>query len=89
MRFDTTATGEDLAFRPDIHAEERDTLYLRNLQRRSRRLQKVKIKNMVVVLDPDTNQVFDFASFEDSQRLIQIGLRSAPGEIRFFSSVIV
>lgn len=89
MRFDTTATGEDLAFRPDIKAEERDTLYLRNLQRRSRRLQKVKVKNIALILDPDTNQVFDFASFEDSQRLIQVGLRSAPGEIRFFSSVIV
>jgi len=89
MRFDTTATGEDLAFKPDVRGEERDTLYLRNLQRRSRRLQKIKIKDMVVVLDPDTNQIFDYASFEDSRRLIQIGLRSAPGEIRFFSSVIV
>jgi hypothetical protein len=89
MRFDTTATGEDLAFKPDVRGEERDTLYLRNLQRRSRRLQKVKIKDMVIVLDPDTNQVFDYASFEDSKRLIQLGIRTAPGEIRFFSSVIV
>ena len=89
MRFDTTATGEDLAFKPDVRGEERDTLYLRNLQRRSRRLQKVKVKDMVIVLDPDTNQVFDYASFEDSKRLIQLGIRTAPGEIRFFSSVIV
>lgn len=89
MRFDTSATGEDLAFKPDVRGEERDTLYLRNLQRKSRRLQKAKVKNMVIVIDPDTNQVFDFASFEDSQRLIQIGLRTAPGEIRFFNSVIV
>lgn len=89
MRFDTTATGEDLAFKPDIRDEEKDALYLRNLQRRSRRLQKVKVKNIVIVLDPDSNQVFDYASFEDSKRLIQIGVRTAPGEIRFFNSVVV
>lgn len=89
MRFDTTATSEDLAFGPDVRKEERDTLYLRNLQRRSRRLQKVKVKDIVIVLDPDTNQVYDYASFEDSKRLIQLGIRTAPGEIRFFSSVVV
>lgn len=88
MRFDTTATSEDLAFKPDIRGEERDTLYLRNLQRRSRRLQKVKVKDMAIILDPDSNQVFDYASFEDSKRLIQLGIRTGPGEIRFFSSVI-
>jgi hypothetical protein len=80
MRFDTTATGEDLAFKPDVRGEEKDTLYLRNLQRRSRRLQKVKVKNIVVVLDPDTNQVFDFASFEDSQRL-RLTLRNNPEKL--------
>ena len=87
MRFDTTSTGEDLAFKPSYMNDERDTLYMRNIVRKSRRLQKIKVKNMALLIDPDTNEIFDLPSFEDSKRLIRLGIRSAPGEIRFFTSV--
>jgi hypothetical protein len=40
------------------------------------------------VLDPDTNEVFDAPAFQDTQRLIRMGIRTAPGEIRFFTSVV-
>ena len=88
MRFDTTSTGEDLAFKPSYTGDERDTLYMRNIVRKSRRLQKIKVKGMALLIDPDTNEIFDLPSFEDSKRLIRLGIRSAPGEIRFFTSAI-
>lgn len=88
LRFDSTSTSEDLAFNPSYKNDDRDTLYLRNIQRKSRRLQKVVVKGIVILIDPDTNQVFDYPAFEDTKRLIQLGLRTAPGEIRFFTSVV-
>jgi hypothetical protein len=88
MRFDTTATGEDLAYKPGFKTDDLDTLYLRNVQRKTRRLQIVKAKGLVFVIDPDTNEVFDAPAFQDTQRLVRLGIRSAPGEIRFFTSVV-
>jgi hypothetical protein len=88
MRFDTTATGDDLAYKPGFKTDDLDTLYLRNTQRKSRRLQIVKAKQIVFILDPDTNEIFDSTAFQDTQRLIRIGIRTAPGEIRFFTSVV-
>jgi hypothetical protein len=88
MRFDTTSKPEDLAFRPNYMTEEKDTLYMRNIIRKARRLQKVKVKGIMMILDPDTNEVFDFLAFEDTQRLLKIGLRTSLGEIKFFTSVV-
>ena len=59
-----------------------------NIQRRTRRLQIVRAKGIMFVLDPDTNEVFDAPAFQDTQRLIRMGFRTAPGEIRFFTSVV-
>jgi hypothetical protein len=83
MRFDSTVTGEDLAFKADLKTEDRDDTYLRNMQRRKRRLQKVQIKQMVFLLDPDTKEVFDGPAFEDNQRLLRIGMMTSPGQIRW------
>jgi hypothetical protein len=88
VRFDTTAKGDDLSYKPNILTDERDTLYLRNITRRNRRLQIVKAKDIVLVIDPDTNEVFDAPAFQDTKRLIKIGIRTSPGEIRFFTSVV-
>jgi hypothetical protein len=88
MRFDTTATGEDLAYKPGFKNDDLDTLYLRNIQRKNRRLQLVKAKGLLFVLDPDTNEVFDAPSFQDTKRLLRLGIRTAPGEIRFFTSIV-
>lgn len=85
MRFDSQTKGEDLAYKPGFKNDDLDTLYLRNVQRKTRRLQLVKAKNIVFVLDPDTNEVFDGPAFQDTQRLVKLGIRTAPGEIRFFS----
>jgi len=85
MRFDASATNEDLAFNPSYIKDERDTLYLKNIQYRKRRLQKIRVKGIVMVLDPDTNEIFDSSAFEDVSRLIKIGIRSAPNEIRFLT----
>lgn len=83
MRFDTAATGEDLAFKPSIKAEESDLTYLRNTTRKKRRLQKVQIKQMVFYIDPDTKEVFDGPAFEDKERLLRIGELTSPTQIRF------
>lgn len=85
MRFDSTTKGEDLAYKPGFKSDDLDTLYLRNVQRKTRRLQLVRAKGIVFVLDPDTNEVFDAPAFQDTKRLVKLGIRTAPGEIRFFS----
>jgi hypothetical protein len=87
MRFDTTVGAEDLAFKPKITQDETDSLYTKNIQRKSRRLQKIKVKGIALLIDPDTNEVFDLPSFDDTKRLIRLGKRVAPGEIRFFTPV--
>lgn len=83
MRFDSTTTGEDLAFKPDLNTNDLDESYLRNMQRRKRRLQKVQIKQMVFLIDPDTKEVFDGPAFEDNQRLLRLGQMTSPGQIRW------
>jgi hypothetical protein len=83
MRFDSTVQGEDLAFKPDIKMDESDLTYLRNTQRRKRRLQKVAIKQMVFLLDPDSKEVFDGPAFEDNQRLLRVGLLTSPTQIQW------
>jgi hypothetical protein len=83
MRFDSTVTGEDLAFKPNIKQEDLDSTYLRNLQRRKRRLQKVSIKGMVFLIDPDTKEVYDGPAFEDGQRLMKMGMLASPVQIRW------
>jgi hypothetical protein len=83
MRFDSTVTGEDLAFKSNIKQEDLDSTYLRNLQRRKRRLQKVSIKGMVFLLDPDTKEVFDGPAFEDGNRLMRMGVLASPVQIRW------
>jgi hypothetical protein len=87
MRFDSATKGEDLAYKPGFKSDDLDALYLRNIQRKTRRLQIVKAKGLLFVLDPDTNEVFDAPAFQDTQRLVKLGIRTAPGEIRFFSVV--
>lgn len=87
MRFDSTAEGEDLAFKPDIKTEDLDETYLRNMQRRKRRLQKVAIKTMVFLIDPDTKEVFDGPAFEDNNRLIRIGTMTTPGQIQWIQGL--
>jgi hypothetical protein len=83
MRFDSTVTGEDLAFKPNIKQDDLDTTYLRNMQRRKRRLQKVAIKGMVFLIDPDTKEVFDGPAFEDENRLMRMGVLTTPVQIRW------
>lgn len=87
LRFDTSTSSEDLAFNPSVRQDETDDLYARNIKRKARRLQKVKVKGIVLLIDPDTNEIFDLPSFEDTQRLIRLGKRVSPGEIRFFTPV--
>lgn len=88
MRFDSTMTPDELGYKPAAITEERDVLYKRNVIRRNRRLQRVLIKNILMLLDPDTGEVFDAPAFEDNQRLLKLGQRTAPGKIQFFTSVV-
>ena len=86
MRFDTTATTDDLAFNPSYKSDEKDTLYLRNIVRKKRRLQRVLLKNTLIILDPDTNEIFDAPAFEDTGRLIRLGMYIPPNQIQFFTA---
>lgn len=83
MRFDSTTTGEDLAFKPNIKQDELDSTYLRNMQRKKRRVQKVSIKGMIFIVDPDTKEVFDGPAFEDENRLLRMGIMISPVQIQW------
>lgn len=83
MRFDTTVTGEDLAYRPSIKNDDIDSTYLMNMTRKRRRLQQVSIKGIVFYIDPDSNEVFDGPAFADEQRLLRMGIRTSPTQIRW------
>ena len=83
MRFDTTVMGEDLAYKPNFKQDDLDSSYLRNMQRKKRRVQKVSIKGMVFILDPDTKEVFDGPAFEDEHRLLRMGVMIGPGQLQW------
>jgi hypothetical protein len=84
MRFDTTATGEDMAFKPNIKMDDLDATYLRNMTRQKRRLQKLKIKDIVYFMDPDSKEIFDGQAFEDNQRLLRIGTKISDTQIKYW-----
>jgi len=86
MRFDTTATGEDLAFKPNIKTDDLDETYLRNMTRKKRRLQKLKIKGIVYLMDPDSKEIFDGEAFEDNNRLMRIGTKISETQIKYWLS---
>jgi superfamily II DNA or RNA helicase len=77
MRFDTAISNEDLAFHPSIKQDQLDASVLRNQIKRRRRLQKMKIKSILFVVDVDSNEVFDADSFLDGQRLLRLGIKEA------------
>jgi hypothetical protein len=85
LRFDTSATSEDLAANPSIKDDEPDENYMRNMTSRSRKLQKVKIRDFNFLIDKDTKDVFDLPAFElDVQRLLKIGTLMGD-RIQFFT----
>jgi hypothetical protein len=61
---------------------------VRNLQKKNRKLQIVKVKGMVIILDPQTNEIFDYVAFQDNRRLLRIGARNGPNSISFFPYVV-
>lgn len=73
MRFDSTTKGEDLAFRSNIKNDDLDITFLKNQTKRKRRLQRVKVKDFVFLIDADTREVFDNSAFEDVNRLLKLG----------------
>jgi hypothetical protein len=83
MRFDSTATSEDLAFKPNIKNEDSDATVLRNTSRKHRRLQKVLIKGLSLIIDPDTKEVFDGPAWDDNKRLLRMGEMINSTSIRF------
>jgi hypothetical protein len=85
MRFDTSIKPEDLAFNSSFKSEERDTLYLQNIDRKKRRLQRIRVKGLVMILDPDTNEIFDGRAFEDNYRLLKLGMKKSPTEIHLLN----
>jgi hypothetical protein len=83
MRFDSTVAGEDLAYKTSIQTDIRDESYIRNMTRRHRKLQRVTIKTIVFLVDPDTKEVFDGPAFEDDKRLLKIGTLTSPTRLQF------
>jgi len=84
MRFDSTSKSEELAFNPNMKDDELDASYLKNMMTRSRRLQKIKIKDFLFLVDPDTKEVFDESAFGDKQRLLRLGTLKSD-RIEFFT----
>jgi hypothetical protein len=40
---------------------------------------------MDLIVDPDTQEVFDALAFEDNKRLLRLGVRASQTEIKWFS----
>lgn len=89
MRFDTKITSEDLAYKPSYLSDEKDTLYMRNIERKTRKIQIIRVKGLLMILDPITNEIFDYGAFSDNKRLFKIGERSGPTKITFFPYVVL
>lgn len=89
MRFDTTVTAEDLAYRPKYITDEKDTLYTKNLVKRGRTLQRISVKGIFMIMDTVSREIFDHGAFEDNNRLIQIGELVGTNKITFFPHVIL
>lgn len=85
MRFDTTAKPEDLAYNPGYKTDEADAFYMRNIDRRKRKLQYIRVKGFDMLMDPDTMEIFDAPAFEDNNRLIKLGMKISDTEIKWFS----
>jgi hypothetical protein len=83
MRFDSTATGEDLAYKPSVKTDDTDLTYLRNMTKRKRLLQRVSIKGMVFLFDPTTKELYDGPAFEDNQRLLRVGYVTTPTQVQW------
>lgn len=89
MRFDTKTTSEDLAYKPSYLSDEKDTLYMRNIERKTRKIQIIRVKGLLMILDPITNEIFDYGAFSDNKRLFRIGERTGPTKITFFPYVVL
>jgi hypothetical protein len=87
MRFDSTVTSEDLAYRPKYLTDEKDALYTKNLIKKGRTLQRISVKGIFMIMDTVTRQLFDNAAFEDNGRLIEIGELVGTTKIVFFPHV--
>ena len=85
MRFDSTTVGEDLAFRPNIKNEDTDATVLRNTSKKHRRLQKILVKGISLILDPDSKEIFDGPAWDDNERLLRMGELVTPNSIRFLT----
>ena len=85
MRFDTTAKAEDLAYNPSGKTDEPDVFFNRNVDRRKRRLQFIRVKGFDMLMDPDTLEIFDAPAFEDNKRLLKLGIKTSDTEIKWFS----
>ena len=83
MRFDSSTTGEDLAFRPNIKNEELDATVLRNTSKKHRLLKKILVKGISLLWDPSSNDLFDGPAWDDNQRLLRMGELVSPTSIRF------
>jgi hypothetical protein len=89
MRFDTSVTSEDLAYRPKYLSDEKDTLYTKNLVKRGRMLQRISVKGIFMIMDTVSREIFDHGAFEDNNRLIQIGELVGTNKIKFFPHVVL
>jgi len=84
LRFDSSAKGDALAYNPAINDDDRDASHVRNIIKRGRRLQKIRIKDIVFLVDPDTKDVFDAPAFDDNNRLLRLGTM-LKDRIQFFT----
>jgi hypothetical protein len=83
MRFDSTATGEDNAYKPNIANEDTDATIERNTIKRHRKLQKVSVRGMVFYFDSVSGDLFDNQAFEDNNRLLRVGKRISDTQIKW------
>jgi hypothetical protein len=86
MRFDTNTNYEDMAYESISAKDEQDVLYTKNIIGKTHQLQKVNLLGNLFIYEPLTKLLYDYVSFEDTKRLLVVGVREDK-KIRFFGTV--
>jgi len=60
-----------------------------NIERKTRKIQIIRVKGLLMILDRITNEISDYGAFSDNKRLFKIGERSGPTKITFFPDVVL
>jgi hypothetical protein len=73
LRYDTATGPEELAYYANMEQDPGDQEIRMNMMVQQKRLQRIRLKNFVFILNPETGTVYDSRIWDMSQRLLKVG----------------